>query len=259
MLQPPFERNIALFGGISMAIDRSNFLLVAGALAAGGAGGWIVHEQRANRPTVTATTESAKPKPALPEGPVPVALAEPMSGAAVCDDAMGISDECPSVGPSDEGGCANVILKRCTDFKSAFKPRVAQLAVACLRQLKANERCDAARINLCGHAALMAACPEPAPPVKATLEPATTTTPVRVSLAADPALAASPLVKTCESIVKACSSQPLGPTASDCRQTLVGMTETGRALTAECAAAHCADRGLLGCEAQARAPTALVR
>lgn len=240
-----------------MAIDRTNFLLIAGALAAGGAGGWVLHERRANPPVVVPTAELAKPKPALPEGPVPVALVEPTSGAAVCDDSTGLAEECPSVGPSDEGGCANVILKRCTDFKAAFKPKVAQLAVACLRQLKANERCDVARINLCGHAALMAACPEPTPPAKATLEAATTTTPARVTLAPDPALIASPLAKTCESVVKACGSQPLGPTLSDCRQTLVGMTDMGRALTAECAAAHCTDRGLQGCEAVARAPTAL--
>lgn len=242
-----------------MAIDRSNFLLIAGALAAGGVGGWVMHERRATPPVATPTAETAKPKPALPEGPVPVAVVEPLSGAPVCDDGVGVAEECPSVGPSDEGGCANVILKRCTDFKAAFKPKVAQQAVACLRQLKANERCDVARVNQCGHTALMAACPEPAPPMKATLEPATTTTPARVSLAPDPTWIASPLVKTCEGIVKACSSQPSGPTLNDCRQTLVGMTETGRTLTAECVATHCTDRGLLGCEAAARAPTALSR
>jgi hypothetical protein len=156
---------------------------------------------------------------------------------------------------SDEGVCANVILKRCTDFKASFKPRVAQLAVACLRQLKANERCDAVRINQCGHAALMAACPEPMPPSKATLQPATTTTPASVTVAQDPKAAASPLVKSCEGLVKACGG-PLGPTPNDCRQTLSGMNETGRANTGECVLAHCTDRGLLGCEAATKVVSA---
>jgi hypothetical protein len=105
----------------------------------------------------------------------------------------------------------------------------------------------------------MAACPEPTQPSKATLQPATATTPVSVVLAQDPASVASPLLKTCEGILKVCGGQPLGPTLSDCRQTLTGMTETGRASTSECVVAHCTDRGLLGCEASQRAPTALVR
>jgi hypothetical protein len=242
-----------------MAIDRSNFLLVAGALAAGGLGGWAFREQGLKRQPVAPVAEPMKAKPAMPEGPVNVAVVEPMSGAATCDDSVGVAEECPSVGPSDEGACPNVILKRCTDFKAAFKPKVAQAAVACLRQLKPNERCDATRVNLCGHAALMAACPEPVPPPKATLQPASATTPVSVTLAPDPALPASPLAKTCEGIVKACAGQPLSPTVSDCRQTLAGMNETGRASTAECVVAHCSDRGLLGCEGVQRAATALVR
>lgn len=243
-----------------MAIDRSNFLLVAGALAAGGIGGWAFREQGLKRePTTPVVAEPIKPQPKLPEGPVSVAVVEPMSGAAVCDDSVGVAEECPSVGPSDEGGCANTILKRCTDFKAAFKPKVAQAAVACLRQLKANERCDATRINACGHAALMAACPEPAPAPKATLQPASGTASATVTLAADPAAPASPLAKTCEGIVKACAGHALGPTVNDCKQTLAGMNDSGRASTADCVVAHCSDRGLLGCEGVQRVATALAR
>jgi hypothetical protein len=245
-----------------MAVDRSNFLLIAGTLAAGGIVGWGLRSNappRTPAPTAEPAKEPARVHAAVPEAPVDVAVVESTAAAtAACDDSVGIPEECPSVGPSDEGVCANVILKRCTDFKAAFKPKVAQAAVSCLRQLKANERCDVTRINQCGHAALMAACPEPAPPTKATLHPATATTPASVTLSPDPAAPASPLSKLCEGILKACPGPSLAPTASDCRQTLVGMNESGRAATAECVAAHCSDRGLLGCEAAPRAPTALV-
>jgi len=118
----------------------------------------------------------------------------------------------------------------------AFKPKVAQAAVACLRRLKGNELCDPARVNGCGHSALMAACPDPAPTPGAS-EPGVTQL-------------ASPVTTLCEGIPKGCAGDSLGPTLSDCRQTLSGMSDTGRSNMVACLSTHCRDRGLLGCEAK---------
>lgn len=237
-----------------MAIDRSNFLLVAGALAAGGVAGWAYRDRapRAALPPVKTVT-SAKPS-VTPSGPTPVTLIDTsIADAPVCSDAQGTPEECPSVGPADEGVCANIILKRCQEFKAAFEPKVATAAVACLRALKPNERCDPARINQCGHLALMAACPEPAPPKKAQLQNAASNEPATVTVALDPSTPATPVSTACDSIQKACAGQPLSPTLADCRQTLAGLNDLGRANMVDCVSAHCTDRGLYGCEAVPKA------
>ena len=211
-----------------MVIERSGFLLTAVALAAGGFGGWVLHEQTASRPIA-----AIPPPPMPPLAPIVVVEHVPPPPPA-CDDNVGSAEACPAVGPSDEGLCSNVAAKRCGEFKLAFKPKVAQAAVACLRRLKGNELCDPVRVNLCGHTALMAACADPLP--------------ASGPSAAAVAQVSSPVTVSCEGIVKSCASEALGPTMSDCRQTLSGMNELGRASMTQCLASHCGDRGLLGCE-----------
>jgi len=219
-----------------MIIEKSGFLLMAGTLAAGGVGGWLAHDAKSHRERV----QFAEPTVAA----VPVAVPAPSASVASvtervpappsCDDSVGTVEECPAMGPADEGVCTNFAAKRCADFKTAFKPKVAQTAVACLKSLKGNAACDPARVNLCGHSALMAACPEPSP------APGSTE-------AASAALN-SPVATACDSILKSCAGQPVQPTLTDCRQTLAGMSDFGRASMVECMAAHCGDKGLLGCE-----------
>lgn len=215
-----------------MIIERSAFLLLAGTLAAGGAVGWFAHESKAHSGRVVeapaATASVAAPA-------ISVVVVEQAPPAPVCDDGVGVPEDCPAVGPSDEGVCSNIAAKRCADFKSAFKPKVAQAAVACLRHLKGNELCDPARVNLCGHTALMAACPEPVPPPAASNAPGNALT--------------SPVALACDNILKGCAGQPSAPSLADCRQTLSGMSDFGRASMIECMATHCGDKGLLGCEA----------
>ncbi|HMJ10310.1 MAG TPA: hypothetical protein VK524_02835 [Polyangiaceae bacterium] len=237
-----------------MAVDRSNFLLIAGAMAAGGVGVWAAQEYRvvpknaapsspAPAGLAASVTPSAEPVPST------VVVVDPETAKPACDDSVGTPEECPSaVGPADES-CANIVFKRCNEYKAAFKPKVAQEAVACLRRLKANERCDPTRINLCGHRALMAACPEAAPPAKGKYVRASGTTPATVELTEDSESEASPLTAACERVMKSCAGQPLSPTLSDCRQTLAGMNENGRASMVGCVASFCGERGLLGCEA----------
>jgi len=162
---------------------------------------------------------------------------------------QGSPEECPSVGPSDEGICANTIMKRCNEFKSAMKPRVAAQAVACLRALKGNERCDAARINQCGHSALMSACQEAPRAQKGLFHPATGTEPATVTLVEDTTPDPSLLTAACNNIMRSCGEKSSNPTLMDCRQTLAGMNEMGRASMVDCVSAHCSDRGLYGCEA----------
>jgi len=136
--------------------------------------------------------------------------------------------------PVDEGGCGGYATQRCGEYKKAMKPRVAALAVECLNKLRPDERCDRNRVNLCGHLALMQACPE------------------------DDAAKPSALAPTCDAIVATCATatgptatlaSTLGPTLADCRRTLVGLNEAGRAQAADCVKQHCTDKGLLFCEA----------
>lgn len=229
-----------------MVVEKSGFLLMAGSLAAGGIGGWMAHDAttRRSQPVYGESTAPVTPvnttlSPATPAPATAASIAVSADRAPApppCDDNLnaGPIDECPPMGPADEGVCTNFAAKRCAEFKSAFKPKVAQAAVACLKNLK-GAVCDPARVNLCGHSALMNACPVPQPD------------PSR----ADPNAAApsSALDAACDTIVKGCAGTPVGPTLADCRQTLSGMTDFGRASMVECMAAHCADKGLLGCEA----------
>jgi hypothetical protein len=242
----------------SVSIDRSDFFILATTLAAGGAGGWVFRDRSPEqRPAPVPSVAPPAPSVAPPSGPIAVSIVDPKSAIApACDDSQGTPEPCPSVGPADEAICADVILKRCQDFKVSFKPRVAADAVACLRALKGNERCDAARINQCGHLALMAACPEPAPPWKGQLTSALGSDPPTVAITTDTGLPPTPVASACENLLKACGSQPLAPTLADCRQTLAGANDVGRTYMVECASAHCTDRGLYGCEASPKLPTA---
>lgn len=226
-----------------MVIEKSGFLLMASALAAGGVGGWVAHDAKTQRDRA-AQSEQSTPRPSATLVPsatlaaaVPAASAAPevAPAAPACDDSVGTVEDCPAMGPADEAVCSNFAAKRCAEFKSAFKPKVAQAAVSCLKALKGNALCDPARVNLCGHAALMAACPEPTPDTS------------KVSTAGAVPVS-SPVATACEQIAKSCAGQLTAPSLGDCRQTLSGLSDFGRASIVECMASHCGDKGLLGCE-----------
>jgi len=221
-----------------MVIEKSGFLLMAGTLAAGGVGGWLAHDVKSHNERAQLSEPAIAAVPVVVPSAAPVtsvaATAERAPAAPVCDDSVGTVEECPAMGPADEGVCTNFAAKRCSEFKAAFKPKVAQAAVTCIKNLKGNAACDPARVNSCGHNALMAACPEPVPDTtKADTTGATLS---------------SPVASACESILRTCAGQALMPTVADCRQTLSGMTDFGRASMIECMATHCGDKGLLGCE-----------
>lgn len=126
-----------------MAVDRTNFLRIAGALAAGGVGGWTLRDRspKADAPAPPPPPAAAASATA-PEGPVSVDIVPPISSAATCDDTVGSAEECPSVGPSDEGVCSNIIFKRCGDFKSRLQ---AQGGSSCDRLLTPTQRERAVR------------------------------------------------------------------------------------------------------------------
>ncbi len=242
-----------------MNVDRTKFLLMAGALAASATACERDPFGRAPAPAApVAAAAVAAPSAAAPTGPVIVDIVQATATphAASCDDSQGVPEECPSVGPSDEGVCPNIIMKRCSDFKTAMKPRVAAQAVACLRALKGSERCDPARITQCGHAALMSACAEAPRPQKGEFHAASGATAATVTAIADTTPETSPVATACTAVLKSCGERPLGPALADCRQTLAGMTESGRASTVDCVSAHCTDRGLLGCEAAPKVASA---
>jgi hypothetical protein len=217
---------------MAMVIERSGFLLAATALAAGGLGGWLMRDKSSPTPTADVPPASAAPVPSPPP------VVEHIPPPPVCDDSIGSVEDCPAAGPSDEGFC-NFAAKRCAEFKLSFKPKVAQAAVACLKRLKGQELCDQARVNLCGHTALMAACPDPVAS--------------RAGADAGSAQTTSVVTASCESIVKGCAGESTAPTMSDCRQTLSGMSDTGRANMMACVSTHCRDRALLGCEGKKEA------
>ena len=212
-----------------MQIDAATFFTLVGALAAGGVGGYVASEHGMLK----------APRPPQGEAAAPAAAASATLNAAppqvvpACDDMIGSPASCPAPGyPAEEGGCGALPTKRCEDFKQTMKPRVAERAVACLNALRPAERCDPNRLSLCGHLALMGACP---------------TEPIAAS--SDAGTAADDVAVQCSAIEAECTGVAMGPSALDCRATLSGMNIFGRARMVQCMRTHCADKGLLGCEA----------
>jgi hypothetical protein len=227
-----------------MNIDKGSFFILVATLGAGGVGGYVASERHLivppppppPPPKETASAAAAPPPPASTPPP------PPPKPAPTCDDQVGSPGTCPPPGwPAEEGGCGALPTKRCEEYKRAFKPRVAERAVACINALNATQRCDPNRLNLCGHAALMSACSivdESPPPSSAS--------------AGGSALDAAPdeVTTTCNAILHGCEGVTLGPTMRDCRATLAGISVLGRDRMVACMKAHCNDKGLLFCEAQ---------
>jgi len=212
----------------NMNIDAGSFFILVGTLAAGGAAGYVVSNKHLlDQPTPTPT----------PSAPVASASAAPAKPALpACDDSVGVPGTCPPpVYSADETGCGALPTKRCDDFKQTMKPKVAERAVACLNAINPGLRCDPLRLNLCGHLALMSACPEAEDADKDSADAV--------------APAPSSLATACQAILLECATAPIGPTQRDCRATLAGMTELGRSKMVDCMRAHCGDKGLLYCEA----------
>lgn len=240
-----------------MAIDKTAFMFIVGSLAAGGAGGYYYATKSPPRSgSNDARSEGANPSAAAvvpTNAPSTVTTASASVVPAVvgpaCDDMVGSPAECPSVAPSsaDEGICGgngSIAVKRCHDFKLSFKPRIAELAVACIRKLAGGQLCDPTPANLCGHEALMLACHEPVSPAQGALTSA--------NIAAAPTdpnpASSSPVATQCAAILKGCTAAPLPISLSDCLRTLSGMTESGRAGMVACMKTSCETKGLLGCE-----------
>ena len=213
-----------------MRIDPGTFFVLVGTLAAGGVAGYAAGAKRMEPALDRALGRPPEAPPAPPAPPPPpvvdagAAAAPPVVDAGppepACDDSVGTVGECPPPGfPTVEGGCGSYAHTRCGEFKRAMKPRVAAAAVECLNKLKPQERCDANRVNLCGHLALMNACPE-----KTTLS-------------------------ECDTVTAACGPSPIAPSSAECRQTFSGLNDQGRKDLALCMRTHCFDKGLLGCVA----------
>lgn len=261
-----------------MGIDTSSFLLMTGALAAGAAGGYYAHQQgwigkSASEPkeaVVTTTVEKSDAGSSAAESAASahaMASAAPAPPAPMCDDSQGSVGDCPPPGmPTEEGGCGTFVSTRCQDFKASMKPRVAEAAVQCLRDLKPNERCDKNRINLCGHLALTNACQEPDVLAVTTQNPAggALGAPVTGAVPANPPqpgavtttaavggqnARADSAAALCDSIVRTAGPSRIAPTLADCKQTLSGMNDIGRMRMVECMKKNWNTKGLLGCEA----------
>jgi hypothetical protein len=218
-----------------MIIERTSFFVALGGLLAGGAGGYFAGERALLRPSPTVGVAERQPPVVTTVAAASEATAPPLTPPApACDDTIGTPGACPAPGySSDEGvaGCGALSTKRCDDFKRTMKPRVGERAVACLNALNAAQRCDPNRVNLCAHLALMNACPEPEGPVVTGVAPT------------------DELSTRCASIAQGCGGTPSGPPVRECRATLAGLSAFGREQMASCMKTHCADKGLVGCEA----------
>jgi hypothetical protein len=221
-----------------MVIDRTSFMAALGALALGGAGGYLASESGAFHragPTFGAT-ELQAPAPPASAAQASTRATPPVATAPevpACDDSTGTAADCPSPGYSaDEGvSCGILATRRCQDFKRTMKARVAEHAVACLNALTPAQRCDGDRVNLCAHLALMNACPEPEGSPGAA------------------AVSSDELTASCASMVQRCDATGLAPPVRECRATVAGLNAFGRDQMASCMKSHCVDKGLIGCEA----------
>ena len=252
-----------------MNIDRGTFLLLVSTLAIGTTGGYVAAERHMFPELDKWRGRPPEPKPE-PPAPPPVADAAPPVSAApapppvpaapACDDSVATVGECPPPGyPTIEGGCGSFANIRCGELKQAMKPKVAAAAVACLNKLTAQERCDPARVYLCGHLAFMNACPErdatgeaDAGAPATTARASTNATPSAIATPPTSAAGAKSVSAVCQAIVDGCGASPIAPSTSECRQLLSGMTDVGRERTRTCMKTHCFDRGLVGCEGVAK-------
>ncbi len=241
-----------------MNIDKTSFLVIVSSLAVGGAGGYVASEKRLLPPldkSAARAPEPVAPEPALRAMPVADAAPSmtaapppPLPAAPTCDDSTGTAGDCPGPGfPTVEGGCGSFATIRCAEMKQSMKPKVAQTAVLCLAKLTPQERCDPARVVLCGHLAYMNACLEqdPAPSTAAGAGSNA------IAMAGDGGAgggAKSTVASACQAIIDGCGASPIAPSMAECKQLLSGMTDTGRERTRACMKAHCFDRGLVGCE-----------
>jgi hypothetical protein len=217
-----------------MTIDKGSFLLALATLGVGGAGGYVASQEG----VVKHVREGVMERQPANDSPAQAAgtTASSPSPGPVCDDLAGAPGACPAPGyPAEEGqGCGTLATKRCEDFKQAMKPRIAEQAVACLNALTPAQKCDPARLSLCGHTALMNACSEAEAP--------------QATMAGTPAVR-DEVESRCDGILRGCSGTTPAPTMRECRQTLAGLNAFGRDRMASCMSAHCGDKGLAGCEA----------
>lgn len=197
-----------------MQVDRGGYLMFVTAIALGGVGGYIASEKDMVPHLKRPEPPPPPPPPPVASAPPPVVTAAPVVDAGPsCDDSAGEPEACPPIGPPTvEGGCGAFTQERCKDFKQTMKPRVAVAAIACLNKLSYAEKCDAKRVDLCAHQALMGACEDRAP--------------------------------ACESIAKTCP----GASPAECRVAMSGLREIGREAMLDCMKKHCSDKGIVGCE-----------
>jgi len=206
---------------MTLKIDRGAFLLLTSAIASASC---TVIDNRGQTdtgtpPTDTGTTDTLVADTgtdALPD----TTDATDASEVPTCDDTVGTPGDCTMIAPSDEATCGADLFARdhCAEIKDAFKPKVAEAAVACMLKLTAIEVCDAGKTYKCAHDAIVAACPD-----------ATAGT-------------------ACDAIVAGCAGASFVPTKDDCMKELAGMTTVGRDKMVLCMKTSCVASGLYGCE-----------
>lgn len=129
-----------------------------------------------------------------------------------CNDAMGAPAACANM--MTPAGCGTFPFPRtkCDAYRAAFKPKIAERAVACALRLTGREVCDACNTYRCGYEALMSAC----------LDPTADT--------------------DCQQILASCKQLAM----SECRAYLSGMNPIGRRKMVQCVTGSCG-RGFYSC------------
>ncbi len=127
-----------------MDIDRTTFLLLAGAIATGGC--LIIDSRKDGGSGGGSSTTSGSTSGGSTTG------GSTTTTGGGCDDSMAAAVDCSKI----TSACEGVTAQQCGVATTDFKPRVAAAAVGCLNALPSTATCDA--VGKCLDSALAGAC-----------------------------------------------------------------------------------------------------
>jgi len=122
-------------GDCHMKIDRAGFLVLAGAIAAGGCvikSTTTKHDNDGGSGGTGGTTAQGGQGGTTAQG------GQGGVGGSVCDDSVGTDVDCS---PAAQTMCGQFAVDACEAAKAAFKPRVAENAAGCIVALPADADC----------------------------------------------------------------------------------------------------------------------
>lgn len=202
------SRALELKGIMHMNIDRAGFLVLAGAIAAGGC---VIKSTTTRHDNDDGTGGSGGTTAAGGQGGTTAQGGQGGQGGvggSVCDDTVGADVDCS---PAAQTLCGQFAVDACEGAKTVFKPRVGENAAVCIVALPADADCQP--VYDCRRDALNGACPD------------------------------STADADCEQLVAACGDA----TAEQCHSYVDGLNEQGRAEMLTCAVTDGCVYGFYSC------------